>query len=193
VGSAAPPETCSRPLLSFTYEQIRVCPGRFECSPRTSEKCHRIEITRRLRRTLGCPPECRRYKSHANAVAESLRPLPRHSARSGVEHRNHGSGAPSKSASEQGRLVCRRSGETLTAAASWRVLPSGGAVNESHLQIAATACRQTLSIALIGLKSVGLVLIVIPGNNIGSSRSLRLAACFITFSRVKSSPHCFKT
>jgi hypothetical protein len=27
VGSAAPPETCSRPLLSFTYEQIRVCPG----------------------------------------------------------------------------------------------------------------------------------------------------------------------
>src|SRR5580704_18472550 len=48
------------------------------------------------------------------------------------------------------------------------------------------ACR-------IGAKLVGLVLIVMPGNSIGSSRLRRLAACFITFSRVSSSPHCLRT
>src|SRR6516225_7478101 len=46
---------------------------------------------------------------------------------------------------------------------------------------------------LIGAKFVGLVLIVMPGSSIGSSRLCRLAACFITFSRVSSSPHCLRT
>ena len=45
----------------------------------------------------------------------------------------------------------------------------------------------------IGKKSVALVLILIPGSSIGRSRSLMLAACFITFSRVRSLPHCFST
>ena len=45
----------------------------------------------------------------------------------------------------------------------------------------------------IGLKLVGDVLIFIPGNSIGASKSLRLAACFITLSRDRSLPHCFST
>jgi len=46
---------------------------------------------------------------------------------------------------------------------------------------------------LIGAKSVGLVLIVIPGNSIGTVKSCKFAACFMTFSRVRLSPHCFST
>src|SRR5450755_830699 len=46
---------------------------------------------------------------------------------------------------------------------------------------------------LIGAKSVGEVSIVVPGSNISARKFFRFAACFITFSRVRSSPHCFST
>src|SRR6266403_330060 len=46
---------------------------------------------------------------------------------------------------------------------------------------------------LTGAKSVGLVLILIPGSSIGTVKSCRLAACFMTFSRVSWSPHIFST
>src|SRR4051794_32411346 len=45
----------------------------------------------------------------------------------------------------------------------------------------------------IGAKSEGLVLTLMPGSRPPSSRSLMLAACFITFSRVRLSPHAFST
>src|ERR1700688_3265666 len=44
-----------------------------------------------------------------------------------------------------------------------------------------------------GAKSVADVLIVTPGSRPPSSRSLMPAACFMTFSRVRSSPHCCST
>jgi hypothetical protein len=46
---------------------------------------------------------------------------------------------------------------------------------------------------LMGAKSLGLVLIVIPGKVTPVSNSLRLAACFMTFSRLKLSPNCLST
>ena len=45
----------------------------------------------------------------------------------------------------------------------------------------------------MGAKSVGLVLILMPGSRSGSSKFFTLAACFIMFSREKSLPHCFST
>ena len=45
----------------------------------------------------------------------------------------------------------------------------------------------------IGAKSVGLVLILMPGSRSGSSKFFTLAACFMMFSREKSLPHCFST
>src|SRR5262249_17428629 len=45
----------------------------------------------------------------------------------------------------------------------------------------------------IGAKLVAEVLSLMPGKRPPSSRSLRLAACFITFSRVRSSPQAFNT
>src|SRR5438067_538192 len=48
-------------------------------------------------------------------------------------------------------------------------------------------------ICSIGKKSVGLVLILIPGKSTSLVKSFRLAACRITFSRVRSSPHCLST
>ena len=53
--------------------------------------------------------------------------------------------------------------------------------------------KRTSCIASIGAKSVGLVLIRMPGSAIGVEKSFRLAACFITFSRVRLSPHCLST
>src|SRR5438046_2903810 len=53
--------------------------------------------------------------------------------------------------------------------------------------------KRPICTCLTGEKSEGLVLILIPGSSIGTVKSLRLAACFITFSRVSSSPHCFST
>ena len=46
---------------------------------------------------------------------------------------------------------------------------------------------------LIGAKSIGLVLIVIPGRRFVVRKPLRFAASFITLSRVRLSPHCFST
>src|SRR3989442_1070219 len=40
---------------------------------------------------------------------------------------------------------------------------------------------------------VALVLILIPGSSSGSSRFLRLAACFMMVSRLRSLPHCLRT
>ena len=74
--------------------------------------------------------------------------------------------------------------------------------------VAATALRPTGSLAealpglalealqLHGLdreKSVGLVLTVMPGSRPGALSFRLLAACFIRFSRVRLSPHCFST
>ena len=53
--------------------------------------------------------------------------------------------------------------------------------------------KRPICTCLTGAKSVGLVLISIPGNNIGTVKLCRFAACFITFSRVSTSPHCFST
>jgi hypothetical protein len=46
---------------------------------------------------------------------------------------------------------------------------------------------------LIGAKLVGEVLIRIPGNSTSVRKSFKLAACFMMFSRVRSSPHCLST
>src|ERR1700732_2329876 len=48
-------------------------------------------------------------------------------------------------------------------------------------------------ICLIGAKSLALVEMVMPGKSIGSFRPWMLAACFITFSRVRLSPHASST
>ncbi len=42
-------------------------------------------------------------------------------------------------------------------------------------------------------ESVGLILIFIPGSIILGTKFFKFAACFITFSRERSSPHCLKT
>src|ERR1700674_1357884 len=47
--------------------------------------------------------------------------------------------------------------------------------------------------ARIGEKLAGAVFPLMPGKSSGSSRFLSLATCFITFSRVRSSPHCLST
>src|SRR3984885_11540136 len=46
---------------------------------------------------------------------------------------------------------------------------------------------------LIGAKLVGEVLMRIPGNSTSVRKSFRFAACFMMFSRVRSSPHCLST
>jgi hypothetical protein len=46
---------------------------------------------------------------------------------------------------------------------------------------------------LIGAKSSALVEMVMPGSSIGSFSLRMLTACFITFSRVRSSPLAFST
>jgi hypothetical protein len=51
----------------------------------------------------------------------------------------------------------------------------------------------SICICLIGAKSLALVEIVMPGSSIGSLRPLRLAACFMMFSRVRLSPHALTT
>src|SRR5262249_51288694 len=48
-------------------------------------------------------------------------------------------------------------------------------------------------ICVIGRKSLGLVLISIPGRARPILKCERLAACFMTFSRDRSLPHCFST
>ena len=45
----------------------------------------------------------------------------------------------------------------------------------------------------IGAKSLGVVFSLMPGRTMGSTKSLRFAACFIKFSRVKVSPHWVRT
>src|SRR5665647_825710 len=45
----------------------------------------------------------------------------------------------------------------------------------------------------IGAKSVGEVLILMPGSKVSGVKSFRLAACFITLARVRSSPHISMT
>src|SRR5579862_1116559 len=45
----------------------------------------------------------------------------------------------------------------------------------------------------MGAKSVGLVLILMPGRRTLISKFFRFAACFITFSCVRLSPHCLST
>ena len=45
----------------------------------------------------------------------------------------------------------------------------------------------------IGAKSVAEVLILTPGSSVSGAKSFRLAACFITLARVRSSPHCSST
>src|SRR5258708_33371647 len=45
----------------------------------------------------------------------------------------------------------------------------------------------------IGAKSLADVLTLMPGISVSGAKSFRLAACFITFSRVRLSPDCFKT
>jgi hypothetical protein len=45
----------------------------------------------------------------------------------------------------------------------------------------------------IGWKSPALVDNVMPGNNIGGTTSLRLAACLMTFSRVRFPPAVLRT
>src|SRR6266849_3664957 len=46
---------------------------------------------------------------------------------------------------------------------------------------------------LLEKKKVGLVLILMPGNRIYTTRSCMLAACFIRLSRLMLSPHSFNT
>src|SRR6516165_987886 len=53
--------------------------------------------------------------------------------------------------------------------------------------------KRIICICLTGAKSFGLVLILMPGSSMPNSKSFRLAACFITFSRVRLSPHCLST
>src|SRR5258708_3569202 len=53
--------------------------------------------------------------------------------------------------------------------------------------------NRSICICLIGAKSFGPVLILEPGSSMSSSRFLRLAACFMTFSRVRLSPLCLST
>jgi hypothetical protein len=48
-------------------------------------------------------------------------------------------------------------------------------------------------ICLIGVKSLALVEMMMPGSSIGSWRSRMLVACLIRFSRVRLSPHAFST
>src|SRR6516165_10678428 len=61
--------------------------------------------------------------------------------------------------------------------------------NCSHL----SPLNRRSCICLIGAKSVGLVFIVIPGSRLVVLKSLMSAACFMTFSRVRLSPHCSST
>jgi len=62
-----------------------------------------------------------------------------------------------------------------------------------QLSFQATPSNFINCICLIGAKSSALVESVMPGRSIGSVRLCKLAACFITFSRVRSSPQSLST
>src|ERR1700680_4502180 len=61
--------------------------------------------------------------------------------------------------------------------------------NSSHFSPLNRCIRSCLS----GAKSVAEVLILTPGSRVSGAKSFRLAACFMTFSRVRLSPHISKT
>jgi hypothetical protein len=63
-------------------------------------------------------------------------------------------------------------------------------VAESHPLLAVEALQLH---RLEHVKSVGLVLTVTPGRASGSWKFFRFAACRITFSRERLSPHCLST
>ena len=84
-----------------------------------------------------------------------------------------------------------------TAPGSAAQVDQPGLGRPGHENGSAGTCRcpskRRIWACLIGAKSVGLVLTRMPGSNIGNSSQCRSAACFITFSRVRSSPHCFSS
>ena len=77
----------------------------------------------------------------------------------------------------------------------WRIDTLGGGITAASIMVLPVLIYWCLLDAPIGAAIVGvaLVLTLMPGSSNPSSKFFRLAACRMTFSRVRSSPHCLST